>query len=250
MAAVAMSLGCLGSAQASTTTINFDPGANWRTTTDRLQGQQWALGNFDSSQGIAVQTGYGNSATTSLPVDSMMWNCGPDGDLCRDGFGQITGGSGPLEAFFAYGFQLDEGARVLSAVLSLVADDFFHLRINGVPVVAAMLTDHMNAMGQPEPMRVDIASYLRTGANVLSVRAMDGSLKGTATTCARGIEVTSVLGPFCQYDRGNEYLSVGGGAIVTVPAPSSLWLLGGSLGLLAALSGRRRRHLATTSQPA
>ena len=233
-AALALALGCLGGAQASTTVFNFDPGANWRTTTDRLLGQQWALGNYTPGEGIAVQTGYGNLATTSLPTESMMWNCGAGGDLCRDATGEITGAAGPLEAFFAYGFRIEEGTRVLSAVLSLIADDFFHLRINGVPVVAAMIDDHVDASGQPDPLDVDISSFLQVGDNVLSVRAMDGTLRGAAATCANGVEVTSTLGPFCQYDRLYEYLSVAGAAVTTsVPVPSSLWLLGGSLGLLA-----------------
>jgi PEP-CTERM motif len=247
-AAAAMALACLGGAQASTTVINFDPGTSWRTTTDRLLGQQWALGNFDSSEGIAVQTGYGNPATTSLPTDSMMWNCGTGGDLCRDGSGVITGGDGPLEAFFGFGFRIEEGAQVLAAVLSVIADDFFHLRVNGISVVAAMLDNHINGAGQPAPLVVDISSYLRTGDNVLSLRAMDGALKGTATDCEVGVEVTSVLGAFCKYDRGYEYVSVSGAAI-TVPEPSTLWLLGGSLGMLMLRSGARRGRAGLAHQP-
>lgn len=232
-AAFGLAIAGLGGAHAATTFFNFDPGANWRTTTDRLVGQQWALGNFDASQGIAVQTGYGNPDTTSLPVDSMMWNCGSGGDLCRNAQGDITGGDGPLEAFFGYGFRIEPGTQALGAVLRVIADDFFHLRVNGVSVMAAMLDDHLDGSGQPDPLVIDITQYLRTGDNVVSLRAMDGALKGTAAACDQGVEVTSVLGAFCKYDRGNEYVSVGGG-VFTVPAPGSLALVSASLGLLAA----------------
>lgn len=247
-AAAAMAVVGLGSAQASTTVINFDPGTNWRTTTDRELGQQWALGNFTSGEGIAVQTGYGNASTTSLPTDSMMWNCGTGGDLCRDSSGVITGGDGPLEAFFGFGFRIEEGAQVLAAVLSVIADDFFHLRVNGISVVAAMIDDHTDGSGQPVPLIVDIASYLRTGDNVLSLRAMDGTLKGTAASCASGVEVSSVLGAFCKYDRLYEYVSVSGAAI-TVPEPSTLWLLGGALGMLGLRSRARRGGPTLTHRP-
>ncbi len=245
--AAVLAVGGLAGAQASTTVFNFDPGTNWRTTTDRLVGQQWALGNFDRSEGIAVQTGYGNAGTTSLPVESMMWNCGEGAALCRNAEGVITGGDGPLEAFFGYGFHIEDGAHVLAAVLSVIADDFFHLRVNGISVMAATLDGHTDGDGQPVPLNIDIASYLHAGDNVLSLRAMDGALKGTAATCSRGVEVSSVLGPFCQYDRAYEYLSVAGAAI-TVPAPSTLWLLAGSLGLLGWRSGRKpARGVATAA---
>jgi|GEM_PF-5197000 len=237
-AALGLAIAGLGGAHAATTLFNFDPGANWRTTTDRLVGQQWALGNFDASQGIAVQTGYGNPDTTSLPVDSMMWNCGPGGDLCRNAQGDITGGDGPLEAFFGYGFRIEPGTQALSAVMRVIADDFFHLRVNGFSVMAAMLDDHLDGNGQPLPMAVDITQYLRAGDNVVSLRAMDGTLKGAAASCAQGVEVTSVLGAFCKYDRGNEYVSVAGG-VLTVPEPGSLALVGASLGLLAVFARAR-----------
>jgi hypothetical protein len=62
------------------------------------------------------------------------------------------------------------------------------------------------------------------------------------------VEVTSVLGAFCKYDRGYEYVSVSGAAI-TVPEPSTLWLLGGSLGMLMLRSGARRGRAGLAHQP-
>lgn len=214
---------------------DFGAGSQWRSSTDPLQGQQWAIGNFAPTDGVAAWAPYGNPATPSLDAAHMMWNCGSDGSACKDSSGQITGGDGPSETYYALAFTLDPGAHVASSLMSLIGDDFFDLVINGQEIMAGTLDQHMSN-GQPDPVTINLAPYFHTGRNVMVIRAMDGYLLGNATSCNAGFAlVSSNLGDFCTGNRGYQYLYVSGGAL-TVPEPGMLALLG--LGLVC-LTPRR-----------
>jgi len=228
---------CAPQAQAGVLTYDISGGTQWRTTTDPLLGAQWSIGNFQQTDGIAAWAPYGNSATTTLNSNRMMWNCGSDGALCPGGG---DGGKGPTEVFFGYSLFIKHGATFGGAA-ALIADDFFDLVINGREVLADTLDGNQDGSGQPVPLVVDLTPYLQEGDNVLALRAMDGYLESTIDCASRGSGfelVSSNLGNFCKGNRGNEYMFVSGSVVTVVPEPGALSLVGMAI---AGLGVARRR---------
>lgn len=227
-----------GAAQANAGIVTYDisGGSQWRTTEDGALGNLWAIGAFQPTDGVAAWAPYGNSATTTLNENRMMWNCGADGSLCPGGG---PGGLGPTEVFFGYSVFIQPGTT-FSGAAAIIADDFFDLVINGIEVAAATLDGHKDASGQPVPLLLDLTPFLREGNNVIALRAMDGYLESPADCSARGAgfqSVTSNLGDFCKGDRQYEYMFISG-SITVVPEPGALSLVG--LGLLGLALTRRR----------
>jgi hypothetical protein len=228
----ALASALIPAARADVTVHDFSAGSQWRTSTDPFQGQQWGRGNFNATDGVAAWANYSNPATTVLDPAHMMWNCGADGSACRNGSGFITGANGPSETYYGLDFTIHSGEHVAAALMSIIGDDFFDVVVNDQEVMAGILDQHMTANGQPNPVTLDLAPYLREGHNVLAIRAMDGYLMG-AGSCRPGFtEVSSNLGEFCTGQRGDQYLYVSGGAI-TVPEPGVLALVGIALAALA-----------------
>ncbi len=222
-------LGGPPAARADTISIDISGGTQWRTTEDWLLGTQWAIGNFQATDGVAAWSPYGNAAT-ELNANRMMWNCGADGSLCPGGG---DGGAGPTEVYFGQAFDIAPGT-VFSGAAALIADDFFDLVINGQEVLAATLDNNFNGNGQPQPLVVDLTPFLRWGHNVLAIRAMDGYLEDAGACAARGtgfVSVNSNLGEFCKGNRGNEYMYLSGSVLVT-PEPTALSMVGLALAAL------------------
>lgn len=225
-------LGAAPVARADAISIDISGGTQWRTTEDWTLGTQWAIGNFQATDGVAAWAPYGNAATQLNP-NRMMWNCGADGALCPGGG---NGGAGPTEVYFGYAFDIAPGAS-FSGAAALIADDFFDLVINGQEVLAATLDGNFNGNGQPQPLTVDLTPFLRWGHNVLAIRAMDGYLEDAASCAARGAgyqTVYSNLGEFCKGNRANEYMFLSG-SVVVVPEPTTWSMVGLALaGLMLA----------------
>lgn len=229
----------LGSTPAHGDMISIDLSAStsWRATADASLGQQWAIGNFSASDGVAATAPYGNSVTP-LNANRMMWYCGSDGSLCPGGG---DGGVGPTEVYFGRSIFIDPG-NAFSGAVAVIADDFFDLVINGIEVVASTLDGHKDANGQPVPIVVNLTPFLRHGNNVLALRAMDGYLESAAACAQRGPgfeAVSSNLGDFCKGNRELEYMFMSG-SVVVVPEPGALSLVGLALLVLGFMRPRSR----------
>lgn len=228
-------------ANAGIVTHDLSGGSQWRATLDPLLAGQWALGNFHATDGVAAWAPYGNTATTALNANHMMWDCGLDGSLCPGGG---NGGAGPTEVFFGYGFNIDAGATYGGAA-ALIADDFFDLVVNGHEVLAATLDGHKDASGQPVALVVNLTPFLHEGYNVLALRAMDGFLNGRLSCAEHGVgysRVSTNLGEFCKGNRAFEYMFVSGSVTVETheaPEPAAWSLLPIAL---AALGWTRQRR--------
>lgn len=245
LTAIFLGIGATSSSNAGVQVFDLSAGSNWRTTTDPMLGNQWAIGNFNSTDGVSARSPYSN-ADTQLNANRTMWNCGVDGSECLNSEGVVSGGSGPTEAFFGLSFFAKPGAKITNARIAIIADDFFDLVINGQEVIAAVLADHLTPDGQPEPLIIDLEPFLHSGNNTLAIRAMDGFLKGDGT-CESSlsgtgpfVEVSSNLGSFCKGDLFNEYLFISGSATV-IPEPGALHLM--LLGFAGLIYQRRRAKM-------
>lgn len=252
--AAAVLAASMGGAQAGVTTFNLSPSSfdgSWRATADNGLFQFWRTGTFNETDGVAATVPYGNSVTTGLNNANMMWYCGATGDLCpAGGPGDLRGdaGLGPPEAYFARGVVIKPGAAA-TGTIAILADDFFHLWVNGNSVVDGVL-DEQNTLHV-----VDISPYLKEGLNVLAIRALDGYLEaGQTTTCAQRAAgdpgggwglVNTLRGPFCRGNRELEWVNVSG-SITQVPEPAT-WALVGVAGVWAGCLGRPRRRKATAA---
>lgn len=228
---------CAINANAGVVSYDISGSTKWRTTEDVLLGQQWGIGNFQWTDGVAATAPYGYAGTTTLNQNRMMWGCGVSGSLCPDG---VNAGTGPTQVFFGYSFFIKPGAT-FSGTAAIIADDFFDLVINGQEVLAATLDGNQDANKQPVPLIVDLTQYLHEGNNVLAIRAMDGYLESADQCALRGTDwqsVSSNLGNFCEGNRDNEYMFVSG-SVTVVPEPGALSLAAVALAALGAACKRR-----------
>jgi hypothetical protein len=226
--------------------VDWGASSEWQTTTDFELGQQWLAGNFHPTEGVPATVPYGNTATPALNANRMMWNCEPGTNCTFDNRGNALA-TGPTEAFFGFRFEVPPEARLEAGNIDIIADDYFELYINGNLIEFGLLDHHKDSVGQPAPLQVggnELAPAFRSGANVISVHAMDGHL---GIPCPPGNTRSTARGSFCLQNRVFEYLYVSGSGVFNVPAdipqPSTVGLFVVSLAGLG-LAARRRKFSA------
>src|SRR5689334_1774699 len=103
LALLALGFVSIGPDAVASNEFDVDASSNWLATTDPNLGDGWINGTFNASDGYPAWSPY-----PSGPAPSM-WACGPDGSLCKNGAGIISGLNGPTEAFFALPVAIEPG---------------------------------------------------------------------------------------------------------------------------------------------
>lgn len=200
----------------------------WMATDNATLGENWIRG-LDGNNPAAVdaQHPYGNSATTALAAEDMMWYCPPGGCASNTRTGL---------AYFSTVFNLNSDFRVAGGQLKIIADDYFELYLNGTLITFGLLDMHMDGSGQPVPIVLDLSLYkddFYGGENLIAIKAMDGYQMSPGGVCS-GTTMQTQVGDFCQSARGFEYVYVSG-AIDTIPEPPVGSLMVFSMAALAAM---------------
>jgi hypothetical protein len=223
-------------------TLHFTSGADWYSLAlppGELppldsHGLTWTDPNYDDSHWVPATAPYPDAVTTPSEIIAgtsaqLMWNC-------NSGCSPLNGTNGPVQTFYRLDLTLPKYQPfpafpyfVTGASISIIADDYFELYINGTQKTSARLDDHQNALGQPVPLTGVFLNLLQEGdatqaaKNVIAIRACDGfssPLANDSTDC---------------HDRQNEYVFVDGSITLlgdylptvrsAVPEPSSGLLL-------------------------
>lgn len=173
-------------------------GNDWLTTDIAPSGSAWTTVGFDDSAWRNAISPYSGVDPTIGVAD--MWDWPPS-------YGTpITPGSGPLQAWFRYSFNLSDPVQSATAILAV--DDNFEFYLNGQTVYL----DYGTGASVEGPF--DISGFLQTGANVFAIHAWDG---GGTSVFNRGGEAVAFLAD-----------------ITAVPLPAAFWLmLPGIVGILA-----------------
>lgn len=239
---------------AATAAIDLSGGAGWLSTTDGLTATQWYFGNVAPGSGIPAYAPYGNSVTTALDQDKMMWYC--DSADCAT---QAATGMGPEETYYVKQFTIGPDSTV-SGSFSIIADDFVSVYINQTFVFDAILDSNQDPTLQPVPLVFDVSGFdlslvsgialdfgtlsnvLKPGTNTIVLQAMDGSLMDgfwDIDTC-RALGGRAIPGNRCfdRHNREYEYVFVDGS--LKLPEPASLALIG--VGLAGVATSMRRRR--------
>ncbi|WP_321393757.1 hypothetical protein [Emcibacter sp.] len=236
--------------------IDLSGGSNWLSTDNGVIGTRWTQGIVNPGEGVPATAPYGNTSTTTLNKNKMMWYCGGDGSLCTVDDDGNASGDGPIDTFYLRSFYLKSDD--IDGALALIADDFLEVWLNGQFVFNGILEQNQTE-GQPDPFVLTISdlnlsidsgttlnqadsggleNILQVGWNTLAIRAMDGSLPDDEEGCVQGDEKIITGGTFCNYNRAFEYLFVSGS--VRADEPASLALL--MCGLLCISVASKRRH--------
>lgn len=235
-ALAALALGLAGTVQADPVQI-YSLSARtdylWMSTSDTGIGENWLKGLAGSGPGVVDATHpYGNPATSALAPEDMMWHC-PSGGC--------SGSPRTNLVYFSTVFTLNSDFKVSGGRLDIIADDYFELYLNGILISSGLLEANMDSSGQPVPLSIDLARYkddFYGGDNLLAIKAMDGNLRAPGDSCT-GSTVQTQAGPFCQRERGYEYVYVAG-SVETIPEPPVGSLTAFSIAALAAVRQRRR----------
>ncbi|MGV6858823.1 MAG: hypothetical protein ACWA5X_07595 [bacterium] len=195
-----LALGLLATSTASALTI--ESGSQWKST-NIAPTSAWKTEGFDDSSWRNAVYPYGPTPT-QFPVPAMWdWpNAGP-----------AVYGSGPIEAWFRYEFNLS--GPVSSAEVTLLVDDNFELFLNN----STVYLDHGPGASVEGPF--DISNLLTQGTNVFAIYGWDGGAS--------------------PRNRGGEGVSFKAD-ITTVPLPAAAWMFGGGLALLGGVSAKWRRN--------
>lgn len=204
----------------------------WRSTTAPVGGNlDWTLPNYDDSSwhpAVYIDDNGLISAADIRPGTNaqLMWHRPDDGPW--------NGFNGPNEAFFRHEFNLDLTSvrlPILGQAL-VIADDVMDMWVNGVDVITPergyplgviTLDDNLGPDGEPDPVFVDFTSFLRNGANVIAIRANDGTVG----------QPSDRLAEFVFFD----------GSVTSVPEPSQIALIGSGLLGLGFATRRQRKAL-------
>jgi hypothetical protein len=210
------------SAQSFATPINLNiiSDGSWRTSDTPTAG--WETLTFNDSGWDFARSPYPNPTdpTTLIPDTSAQ-------HIWHDPAGISNGGSGPVEAFFRFTFdldiQLDSLPLVGQALISV--DDDYDLFVNGILI----FQNHDGGFADVVDF-IDFTSSLRNGSNVIAIHAVDGGWSRPR-------------------DRTYERVLFDG-LVTTVPAPNILSLLFlGLLGLVGFRSCHTRPSRWTTKPP-
>lgn len=211
---------------------------------------------------------YGNSETTTLDPNHMMWSCTGTPAECA---AQAARGAGPEEVIFRRAFVLPAGANDILGLIAFAADDYLEVSVNGHFIFNAVLSGNQDLQKQPVPINMwfdgrdilpsgnllncmglcEVENVLVDGVNEIVVRAMDGFALEPGQVCAGtvsgrpGVEIPVPGGyTFCKIDNSGEFLRdyeylFAAGSIRYTPEPATL-ALAGLASLLAAGASRRR----------
>jgi hypothetical protein len=203
--------------------INLDivSSENWRSSDTPTKG--WETLSFDDSGWSFARSPYPGPTdpTALIPGTSAQF-------IWHDPAGTSNGGTGPIEAFFRFTFDLEIQPDSLPLVGQALinVDDDYNLFINGNLV----FQNHDNGFSDLVDF-VDFTSFLRNGPNVIAIHAVDG-------------------GWSYPKDRINERVLFDG-QIRTVPALGAFsMILIGFLGLVGLRSRGSESFKRTTRLPA
>lgn len=165
----------------------FVSGAGWEVyDADPANGHAHALGHsqnvcLNASNPASCPAGatlYGwagggwPSNLSSIPGATWMWAPGVTG---------ATSPSFPAQFYFSREFEID--GTLLGATISISADDFAEVRVNGVPVgsVGSTTNGSASSAAQSALKTFDLTPFLVLGHNHLTIRAANGAFGCVAT---------------------------------------------------------------------